>query len=980
MAAIRRHFLVLLFLLYFSEICTSLNTIKIGGIFCLEDNSKEEAAFLLGLDYVNNNTALLPNTTLIPLVNHTKWTDPFSNIEAVYWQIYNGAMAIVGPTTSDTIKDTHPFCAGFRVPQLAPYATDPMFEFSPNTYPYLIRMSSSDVLENRVLADLISHFNWSRLAVLTSRSNYGLNGLVAFKDIVSHNRWTLVAVESFQAFSNTSRINATTQLIHIRSRGARIVVLNCIASCVRVIVLQARNLGMLDGWVWIVTSGAFALDGLFDSRDPVPDYLHGIVGIRHSFGSGEMYQSFKALWEKSESSKISLENDASVGQTFDSVLVLGNALHNMVNDGVLKANTNQLKFGIYDNVPTNYSTEGNRFLSYIQGVNTSGVMGRLAFDEIRSPLDNQFDIVNLRTYGFEKVGKWNEDTGLFMEKNKEIIWPSGRTAVPSDSSTLLENQTVRVVVIEEKPFIMSKVSSDLKVVYEGYCIDLLRKLKEKLKFDYEIYVVPDGNFGASDPMSKEWNGMVRELLEGRADMAVASFTISSERQKFIDFTQPYMDLGLTVLVKTVTEDVDYFTFFKPFRYDLWLAIGVSTLVVGAVVWFFSTFSPFGFYGRCVQIAHHKVPREHLKRRYTLRFTNSLWSSVVYYVGQSADSLHPVSASGRITVGVYWFALLIILSTYTANLAAFLTIRRFTSPIRSVEDLARQNDIAYGTVENSQPQAFFEISSIPSFVTMWQYMKYHHTLLKNSADGVRRVKEGGFAFIWDSVVLEHIIHSEECGTLTTVSKLFGKIGYGIGLPKDSPYTKQLSNAILELRSKGYMEMIERKWLHSHGQCPQTHGAMGTDGTQMGCADMAGVFIVLCVGISVSFFVLLVEWIVASRRDTLENDPDAPENMKVALKTRLSKTWHDWRHREDVPGFPRFIASLLKEQMLTFLTFLMRSCNKNIRPHQNKFRVSPSPHYVTEEEEDGDESGESDEQEDNGRQSEEVEQEEDIYFQP
>ena len=77
------------------------------------------------------------------------------------------------------------------------------------------------------------------------------------------------------------------------------------------------------------------------------------------------------------------------------------------------------------------------------------------------------------------------------------------------------------------------------------------------------------------------------------------------------------------------------------------------------------------------------------------------------------------------------------------------------------------------------------------------MKYHRTLLKNSQIGIKRVKQGDFAFIGETV-LEYTTHTVECGTLTTIGSLFGKMDYSIGLPKDSSYTKQLSQAILDLR--------------------------------------------------------------------------------------------------------------------------------------------------------------------------------------
>ena len=54
-------------------------------------------------------------------------------------------------------------------------------------------------------------------------------------------------------------------------------------------------------------------------------------------------------------------------------------------------------------------------------------------------------------------------------------------------------------------------------------------------------------------------------------------------------------------------------------------------------------------------------------------------------------------------------MLIIISSYTANLAAFLTVERMVSPIENVEDLAKQTDIAYGTRKSGSTFTFFRVS-------------------------------------------------------------------------------------------------------------------------------------------------------------------------------------------------------------------------------------------------------------------------------
>ena len=70
-----------------------------------------------------------------------------------------------------------------------------------------------------------------------------------------------------------------------------------------------------------------------------------------------------------------------------------------------------------------------------------------------------------------------------------------------------------------------------------------------------------------------------------------------------------------------------------------------------------------------------------------------------------------SVSGRIVTSVWWFFTLIIISSYTANLAAYLTTMRMSAPIKSAEDLAKQTEIKYGTLESGSTNSFFNVSCL-----------------------------------------------------------------------------------------------------------------------------------------------------------------------------------------------------------------------------------------------------------------------------
>ena len=65
-------------------------------------------------------------------------------------------------------------------------------------------------------------------------------------------------------------------------------------------------------------------------------------------------------------------------------------------------------------------------------------------------------------------------------------------------------------------------------------------------------------------------------------------------------------------------------------------------------------------------------------------------------------------STRTIAGVWYFFTLIIISSYTANLAAFLTIENIVYPIENAEQLAAQEKIKYGCLKYGTTEAFFRV--------------------------------------------------------------------------------------------------------------------------------------------------------------------------------------------------------------------------------------------------------------------------------
>jgi hypothetical protein len=89
--------------------------------------------------------------------------------------------------------------------------------------------------------------------------------------------------------------------------------------------------------------------------------------------------------------------------------------------------------------------------------------------------------------------------------------------------------------------------------------------------------------------------------------------------------------------------------------------------------------------------------------------------------------------------VWWFFTLILISSYTANLAAFLTVERMAAPINSPEDLAAQTEVQYGTLYHGSTWDFFRVSILSLSLSSHTPCQEINYLMKNeSIDGRQEI--------------------------------------------------------------------------------------------------------------------------------------------------------------------------------------------------------------------------------------------------
>uniref|UniRef100_A0A673NF02 Glutamate receptor n=1 Tax=Sinocyclocheilus rhinocerous TaxID=307959 RepID=A0A673NF02_9TELE len=341
--------------------------------------------------------------------------------------------------------------------------------------------------------------------------------------------------------------------------------------------------------------------------------------------------------------------------------------------------------------------------------------------------------------------------------------------------------TVQTVYSIEDPYVKRKAHyQDFQGndQYEGFCVDMLRELADILKFSFRIKLVDDRLYGAPEP-NGSWTGMVGELINRKADLAVAGFTITSEREKVIDFSKPFMNLGISILYRVhIGRKPGYFSFLDPFSPAVWLFMLLAYLAVSCVLFLAARLSPYEWYN---PFPCWRDRSDLLENQYTLG--NSLWFPIGGFMQQGSEIM-PRALSTRCVSGVWWAFTLIIISSYTANLAAFLTVQRMEVPIESADDLADQTNIQYGTIQGGSTMTFFMNSRYQTYQRMWNYMysKQPSVFVKSTEEGIARVLNSKYAFLLESTMNEY--HRRLNCNLTQIGGLLDTKGYGIGMPLGS----------------------------------------------------------------------------------------------------------------------------------------------------------------------------------------------------
>uniref|UniRef100_A0AAQ5Y1X5 Glutamate receptor n=1 Tax=Amphiprion ocellaris TaxID=80972 RepID=A0AAQ5Y1X5_AMPOC len=591
---------------------------------------------------------------------------------------------------------------------------------------------------------------------------------------------------------------------------------------------------------------------------------------------------------------------------YDSVLMLANAFYRKLEDRKWHsmASLNCIRKS------TKPWNGGWSMLETIQKGNITGLTGTMDFKDSGSNSHVQFEILGSsfsETFGkdIKRLATWDSVHGL-NGSLKESRIENGMQGV-----------TVKVVTLLEDPFVMvaENILGQPKR-YKGFSIDVLDALAKILGFKYEIYQVADSKYGSQLP-NGSWNGMIGDLIN-----KVVLFLLSSNLHLFVFI----LHLFLIVSCFSVVD-------FHLFLVLLCLFIAVLCLFCKIFSLFAAVFFCLHHFCICFNLflgilhvfifilQHFLCCFESLCSHFSSLNSFRVPSSDVYvtcvFVGLTCMYFPCAGGDGvvssvalRIVMGSWWLFTLIVCSSYTANLAAYLTVSRMDHAIRSFQDLARQIDVDYGTVRDSAVYDYFRNKGTNPLEQDSTYAELWRTISKNNgmdysvsspSEGIRKAKKGPFAFLWDMAVLEYAALTDDDCTITVSGNSMSSKGYGIAMQHGSPYRDLFSQKILELQEKGDLDIMKQKWWPRTGRCDlSSHASAHPDGRSLKLHSFAGIFCILAAGLLLACLVAGLEaWWNGNRCRQEQPKEDKEVNLEQVHRRMNSLLDEDLAHKQ-IPG--------------------------------------------------------------------------------
>ncbi|HEY3304132.1 MAG TPA: transporter substrate-binding domain-containing protein [Candidatus Binatia bacterium] len=306
----------------------------------------------------------------------------------------------------------------------------------------------------------------------------------------------------------------------------------------------------------------------------------------------------------------------------------------------------------------------------------------------------------------------------------------------------------------------------------GFSIDLWQNISEEIKARSEL---------AEHPTVVD---LLAAVKSGKSDLGIAAISITAERSREFDFSQPMFDSGLQILVRDQPGGG------SSVRQTLSLLLSSAALpFVGLTLLF--VLVP----AHIVWLSERRHPRGMIESRsYFPGIFEACWWAASTLATQ-ADQM-PRSALGRAMAILWMFTAVLFVAYFTATVTSSLTVQQLQGDINGPEDLPGKQ---VATTTGSTSAAYLRQHNIET-LEFPRIEQAYEALLKGQADAV----------VFDAPVLLFYAAREGKGKVNVVGSVFRKESYGIVFPQNSPYRRPVNAALLKLKEDGTYQRLYDKW--------------------------------------------------------------------------------------------------------------------------------------------------------------------------
>ncbi|XP_071691380.1 glutamate receptor 3.2-like isoform X2 [Rutidosis leptorrhynchoides] len=822
----------------FSDVNSDTDTVNIGAILISKSINGRVSTIAMNtaVDDINSDPTILPGKLLSLTIYDANYSSFLSIVGALKYMEAD-IVAVIGPQSSVMAHVLSNLADELHVPFLSFTALDP--SLSPLQYPYFIQTAPNDLYQMTAIAEIISYFGYSEVSAIFTDDDQFRNSIYTLGDVLSEKRCKLSYKAPLPPDSSLYPKDIHDALVKVRSMESRVIVVHTYSKTGLSVFETAKTLGMMrKGYVWIATTSlSTVLDSIGISSNNA-SFLQGVLTLRPHVPDSYKKREFLSRWKNLSNGSIGLNPYGLYA--YDTVWMIARAIDKFFNEG------GNISFSYDSRLSDLKGTKGLNLgaLSYFDGgqqlrsnllqTNMTGLTGPIWFSPDQSLVNPSFDVINIVGSQGWVIGYWSNHSGLSVQtpeslytqpanrsfasqRLKSVVWPGNTKDKPRGWEFSNNGRPLRIGVplrVSFKDFVTQVNGSD---EIHGFSIDVFLAARKLIGYPVPYEFIKFGN-GHENPSYTE---LVNKVAYNEFDAAVGDIAIVTNRTKVVDFTQPYIESGLVVVVPIKKIESSAWAFLRPFTPLMWAVTALFFIVVGAVVW----------------ILEHRL-NDDFRGPPKQQLVTILWFTLSTMFFSHRENT--VSTLGRMVLFIWLFVVLIINSSYTASLTSILTVQQLSSPIRGIESLITTNE-----------RIGFQVGSFAENYLMEELniRKSRLVALGSPQEYAEKLEAGVVAAIVDERPYIDLFLSNNC-RFQVVGQEFTKSGWGFAFPRDSPLAVDMSTAILTLSENGELQRIHDYWLKRKTCSPQS-----SDSDQLQLESFWGLFLIFGVVCSVAILIYM-----------------------------------------------------------------------------------------------------------------------------